>query len=81
VRVLTPERKAGEFLGEMELDAGRRTDLVLNGNQVKPTLADLGLTKKESHRFQLLAGVPEVELVNLIAGLPEVTASAVIEGV
>ena len=33
------ERKAGEFLGEMALDAGRRTDLVLSGNQVKPTSA------------------------------------------
>ncbi len=52
------ERKAGEFLGEMELDAGRRTDLVPTGNQVKPTLSDLGIDKKESHCFQLLAGVP-----------------------
>ena len=40
-------------------------------------LETLGVTKKESHRFQLLAKVPEAELVKLIAGLSEVTASAV----
>ena len=36
-----------------------------------PMLADLGLTAKESHRFQLLAKVPEAELVELIAGIPK----------
>ena len=38
----------------------------INGSKLEP----LGLTKKESHRFQLLAKVPEAELVKLIAGLP-----------
>ena len=32
---------------------------------------DLGVTQKESHRFQLLAKVPEAELVELIAGIPK----------
>ena len=56
------ERKAGEFLGEIEVPKGNR----YTGSM----LVDLGLTKKESHRFQLLAKVPEAELVELIAGLP-----------
>ena len=34
-------------------------------------LSDVGLTAKESHRFQLLAKVPEAELVELIAGIPK----------
>ena len=66
------ERKAGEFLGEMPLHGGDR-----KSKSQSTTLNDLGVTKKESHRFQLLAKVPEAELVKLIAGLSEVTASAV----
>ena len=64
------ERKAGGFLGEMELDSGRRPETGTKREPVNPGLTDLGLTKKESHRFQLPAKVPEAELVELIAGLP-----------
>ena len=48
------ERKAGEFLGEIEVPKGNR----YTGSM----LADLGLTEKESHRFQLLAGLPPHQL-------------------
>ena len=60
------ERKAGEFLGEMGMGhhgGDRRSSSSLE-------LETVGLTKKESHRFQLLAKVPEAELVEPIAGLP-----------
>ena len=65
------ERKAGEFLGEMALDKGGRPKLTTptKPEGVSTTIADLGLTKKESHRFQLLARVPEPELVKLIGAL------------
>ena len=56
------ERKAGEFLGDVDLRTGFQKGTV--------PLSDLGLTKKESHRFQLLAKVPEYEKAELIAGLP-----------
>ena len=68
------ERKAGEFLKEMPLHGGDRKSSYRLGSL---KLTDIGLTQKESHRFQLLAKVPEAELTKLIAGLPEVTASAV----
>ena len=35
------------------------------------TLNEMGLDKYESQRFQLLAKVPEAELVELIAGIPK----------
>ncbi len=39
-------RKAGEFLGEMEVPK--------RNQRTGPALSDLGIDKKESHRFQLL---------------------------
>ena len=44
------ERKAENFLGETDLRTGFQ-----NGSL---TLDELGVTQKESHRFQLLADVP-----------------------
>ena len=41
------ERKTGEFLGEADIRTGFQNGTV--------TLDSLGVTKKESHRFQLLA--------------------------
>ena len=57
------ERKAGEFLGEMEFDVGGRPKTGPIVGPVKETLEDLGLTKNESSRFQLLAKVPEGEFL------------------
>src|SRR5271166_5516519 len=46
---LEAERKMGEMLTATERAQGKRTDLVTARNQVgEPTLADLGLTKRES---------------------------------
>ena len=60
------ERKAGGFLGEMPLHGGDRKSSFPHGSL---KLADMGLTQKESHRFQLLAKVPEAELVKTVGAL------------
>jgi hypothetical protein len=55
---LWAERKAGEMLAQMEKNTGARgigTSAVPDGNR---TLADLGVTKKESSLWQLIARVP-----------------------
>lgn len=57
------ERKAGEFLGQMEKAKGKRTDLEL-GFTLKlsdPTLSDLDIDKNESFRWQTIAAIPEPE--------------------
>jgi site-specific DNA-methyltransferase (adenine-specific) len=56
---LEAERKIGEMLLETDRAKGKRTDLVTPCNQVsKPTLSDLGLTKRESSEAQMLASIP-----------------------
>jgi len=58
---LRAERKMGEMLKATERARGKRTDLVTQSNQVdeKPTLAELGLKKRESSRAQFIADLPE----------------------
>lgn len=56
----TTERRAGELLTAMEKAQGKRTDLVTRCDQVaddKPTLADLGISKMQSSRWQLEASL------------------------
>ena len=53
----------------MDLDVGGRPKTGPTLGPVNPTLASLGLTKNESSRFQLLAKVPEAELVELLAAV------------
>jgi len=57
---LEAERKMGEMLKVTDRAQGKRTDLVTKRDQVNdiPTLADLGLTKKESSEAQMLADLP-----------------------
>ncbi|WP_186776173.1 MT-A70 family methyltransferase [Rubripirellula reticaptiva] len=53
---LRAERKAGEMLAEMKLHGGdRRSDQSAD----RRTLEDLGISKDQSSRWQLLAAVPE----------------------
>jgi hypothetical protein len=54
----------GEELQKVEKGQGCRTDLVPSGNHVdeKPTLSDLGITKKQSHIWQQLAAIPQEEI-------------------
>ena len=65
---LMAERRAGEMLAEMEKNPGT----VLGGNIVQPPsnlpkLEDFGITKIESHRWQLEAGIPEDTFEQFIA--------------
>ncbi|KKN77908.1 hypothetical protein LCGC14_0354730 [marine sediment metagenome] len=60
---LRAEVRAGAMLAEMDKAPGKRTDLVPKKDQVddRPTLADIGISKKESSQWQRAASVPEEE--------------------
>ena len=66
---LRAERRAGELLGEMESAQGKRTDLVTSCHQVDspPTLSDLGISRKQSSRWQQEASVPEEAFEGFVA--------------
>lgn len=78
---LWAERRAGELLREMPKNGGTR----LGGDKVLPpddtaTLADLGISKHESSRWQKLAEIPEPDFEQAIEQASEngqVTATAV----
>ena len=83
------ERKAGEMLAQMPkavgADYGGRTDL--DGNRElpsnpTPTLADMGIEKMQSHRWQMVASVPEDEFEDHIqetkANHKELTTASVL---
>jgi hypothetical protein len=56
------ERKAGEILAGMELDAGGRpAETSCTTQQVydAPTLSELGVERTQSHRWQRVASIPE----------------------
>ncbi len=54
------ERKGGEKLKETEKAQGKRTDLVTPCHHVeKETLAEMGITKKQSSRWQKEADIPD----------------------
>jgi hypothetical protein len=58
--IVVAERMMGEFLSESAKNKGAavaKDNAVTNGNRV-PTLADHGITKRESVRFQELAAIP-----------------------
>jgi 16S rRNA G966 N2-methylase RsmD len=60
---LRAERRAGELLQDMERakpqDTLARGNTVLPREERPPTLADLGLSKMQSHRWQTIASMPE----------------------
>ena len=54
------ERRMGEALRDSERGQGRRSDLVVQDDQVaKPTLAEIGITKDQSSRYQAIAAIPK----------------------
>lgn len=66
---LRAERRAGELLGEMEKrDGGDATRARLQGaTELPPTLADLGIERTQSHRWQAEAAVPEERFERYLA--------------
>ncbi len=66
------ERKAGEMLAAMK-QTGERASRGRQPQDSKPsTLEDLGVTEKQSHRWQKLAAVPENQFEEAIAAAKEV---------
>ena len=57
---LRAERRAGELLAEREKNPGQlRRGSTMEPRAKEKTLADDGITKKQSHRWQAVATVPE----------------------
>ena len=69
---LLAERQMGEFVAEMPKNAGANGSVV-SGSRRKPvkdetpTLAEVGITKKQSHVAQKLAAIPKEEFQERIA--------------
>lgn len=61
------ERKAGELLAEMPKQDGTPSDKLSPGVQQPPKLADIGITRKQSSRFQEIAAIPEPVFEEVIA--------------
>lgn len=58
------ERKAGEMLARMPKNEGERgqftgSNIMLHPEEVPPTLADLGIERMQSSRWQTIASLPE----------------------
>jgi len=53
------ERKGGEMLREMELNKGGRPNENPLHDERGLTLADMGIEYTQSHRWQLIAGIPD----------------------
>ncbi len=68
------ERRAGQMLAEMPKAKGeilRGNTMVPRGNEAK-TLADIGITKNESSRWQKLAAVTDTQFEEAVATAKEV---------
>ena len=59
------ERRAGEMLGEMDKNKGARGVGVPFHDDTAPTYDELGISRLQSHRWQLEADVPEAQLEQL----------------
>jgi N6-adenosine-specific RNA methylase IME4 len=55
---LSAERRAGEILLDMDKNKGARGKGVPCRDESAPTLAELGITQVQSHRWQKIAGIP-----------------------
>src|SRR5229473_4862629 len=63
---LRAERRAGEILSEMEKNKGARGKGVRFHDESAPTLAELGISQAQSHRWQKIAGIPVREFEGFI---------------
>jgi hypothetical protein len=69
VRFGPAERRWGELYKPAIKAQGRRTDLVTDGDQVSgpPTLAEMGVSKRESVKWQARAAIPAGEFEAALA--------------
>lgn len=76
---LRAERRAGEMLAETERAKGGNPKLTptLGEGVGNPTLADVGLTAKQSSSFQAIAAIPEDKFEEAVTTGKETTASLV----
>src|SRR5712664_476219 len=63
---LGAERRAGEILLDMEKNKGARGKGVRFRDESAPTLAELGISQVQSHRWQKIAGIPLREFEGFI---------------
>ena len=76
------ERKLGEMLRETERHEGGRPKATHDTvSQVSPTLSDMGVTGKQSSRWQKVADVPEEKLEEHIASMRESRGEITTNGV
>lgn len=71
------ERRAGELLAAMDKNRGggdHRSRDATGG----PTLADLGINKTQSHRWQAIAGIPEARWEAWLADTAELTTAGAV---
>lgn len=64
---LRAERRAGEMLAEMEKHQGGRPNQSHDVTSSVATLADLGIEKMQSHRWQRVAGIDEEDFEDYLA--------------
>ena len=76
---LRAERRAGEMLAETERAKGGNPKLTptLREGVGNPTLAEVGLSAKQSSSFQAIAAIPEKEFEEAVSTGKETTASLV----
>jgi len=81
---LRAERRMGELLEEVGPNKGAATprtveidNAVTDSDRVKPTLAEIGISKKQSTDFKAIASIPEKEFEEAVSAGKETTASLV----
>ena len=68
---LRAERRAGVILAEMEKNKGARGKGVRFRDESAPTLADLGISQVQSHRWQKIASIPQREFEAFVTATKE----------
>src|SRR5258708_10746800 len=63
---LSAERRAGEILLDMEKNKGARGKGVPCRDESAPTLAELGISQVQSHRWQKIASIPSRDFEGFI---------------
>lgn len=66
-RILGQLIQEGQRRGEIAKPAENQANLVTDGNRVKKTLSDIGISRKESSTFQTIASIPENSFEGFIA--------------